>query len=188
MFRREIAGEQHYYCFSRHYLNSEKVRDRRNTHFLEWAEKGYLIETPGNVTDYLRVCDDLVGDAKQLIVREIAFDPFHAGALIQVLQAREDWVQSIEISELKQSEENMSAPMKEFEALVLSGRFHHDGNPLLTWMIGNTICRVSPRNESWYPIRENVERKIDGAVAIIFNVNRWMSDTLQFTDSNVGVA
>ena len=41
--------------------------------------------------------------------------------------------------------------MKEFEALVLSGRFHFDGNPVLTWMVSNTICRISLR-ENWYPI------------------------------------
>ncbi len=174
MFRREIDGEQHYYCFSRHYLNAERVRDKRNTHFLEWASKGYLIETPGNVTDYLQVCDDLVDDANQVMLRELVFDPFHAGPLIQILQAREDWVQGVEIAELKQCEENTSNAMKEFEAVVLSGRFHFDGNPLLTWMVGNTICRVSQR-EYWYPVRENVERKIDGAVAIIFAMNRWMA-------------
>lgn len=187
MFRREIEGEWHYYCFSRHYLNSEKVRDKRNTHFLEWVNKKYLIETPGNITDYLRVCEDLVADANQLMMRELIFDPFHAGALVQVLQAREDWPQEVEIAELKQCEENTSNAMKEFEAMVLSGRFHHDGNELLTWMVGNTICRVSLR-EYWYPIRENVERKIDGAVAIIFAINRWMGEQQEYTDSSVGVA
>jgi phage terminase large subunit-like protein len=180
MFRRPIENaktgelENHYYCFSRHYLNEERIHDRSNAHFLEWASQGKLIETPGNVTDYLKVCDDLVADAGQLMLREIVFDPFHAAPLIQFLQAREDWVQNVEISELKQAEANTSNAMKEFEAIVLSGRFHFDGNPLLTWMVGNTICRVSNR-EYWYPDRENVDRKIDGAVAIIFAINRWMA-------------
>lgn len=169
-----LEWEDHFYCFSRHYLNEQQIHDPRNTHFLEWAAKGYLIETPGDITDYLKVCDDLAKDAKTLTLNELVFDPLHATALVQVLEAREDWNHGVEISDLKQSEENMSEPMKEFEAIVLSGRFHFDGNPLLTWMIGNTICRVSGR-ENWYPIRENVERKIDGACAIIFAINRWMA-------------
>lgn len=173
LFQRQIKGEDHYYCFSRHYLNEQQIHDPRNTHFLEWAAKGYLIETPGDITDYLRVCDDLADDAKTLTLNELVFDPLHAAALIQILQAREDWNHGVIVSDLKQSEENMSLPMKEFEAIVLSGRFHFDGNPLLTWMIGNTICRLS-RRDNWYPDRENAERKIDGAVAIIFGINRWM--------------
>jgi phage terminase large subunit-like protein len=180
-------SEDHYYCFSRHYLNEQQVRDPTNTHFAEWVSRGLLQETEGDITDYLRVCDDLVADAQQLTLRELVFDPLHAAALIQIIQAREDWNQGVTISDLKQSEENMSEPMKEFEAIVLSGRFHFDGNPLLTWMIGNTICRISVR-ENWYPIRENVARKIDGAVAIIFAINRWMGAQSQYTDSKVGVA
>lgn len=193
LFRRQKKNEKtgeledHYYCFSRHYLNEQQVRDPKNTHFAEWVEKGSLQETEGDITDYLRVCEDLVEDAKQLTLRELVFDPLHAAALIQIIQARADWNQGVVISDLKQSEENMSEPMKEFEAVVLSGRFHFDGNPLLTWMIGNTICRISVR-ENWYPVRENIERKIDGAVAVIFAINRWMADQQQFTDSRVGVA
>ncbi|MGC1784462.1 MAG: terminase TerL endonuclease subunit [Acidobacteriaceae bacterium] len=188
LFKREAPdGTEHFYCFSRHYLNEQQIHDPKNTHFLEWASKGYLIETPGDITDYLRVNDDLAKDANELLVREIVFDPLHAAPLIQFLQQREDWNQGVEFVELKQSEENMSAPMKEFEAIVLSGRFHFDGNPLLTWMIGNTIVRPS-RRENWYPERENVERKIDGAVAIILGINRWMGSTEQYTRPYVGVA
>ncbi len=187
LFRRSIDGEDHYYCFSRHYLNAQQINDPKNTHFLEWSKQGWLIETPGDITDYLRVNDDLVADAQQLQLRELVFDPLHAAPLVQFLQARDDWNQGIDISELKQSEENTSAPMKEFEGVVLSGRFHFDGNPLLTWMVSNTICRVSLR-ENWYPVRENVERKIDGSVAIILGINRWMAQPEDpYTRPYVGV-
>jgi phage terminase large subunit-like protein len=174
LFKRVINGEEHYYCFSRHYLNQLQIEDPKHTHFREWAAQGYLIQTPGNVTDYLLVNDDLAADAQLLSVRELVFDPLHAAPLVQFLQAREDWNQGIEISEIKQSEENTSPAMKEWEALVLSGRFHFDGNPLLTWMVGNTRCRVSGK-EHWFPERENVERKIDGSVAIILGIKRLMA-------------
>ncbi len=163
----------HYYCFTRHYLNSEQVRDERHTHFADWADHGHLIETPGNITSYLKVTDDLIADADALTLRELVFDPLHAAPVAQFLQDRPEWTYGTEIVELKQSPDHISAPMKEFEAAVLSKRFHHDGNPLLTWMIGNTRCFVS-RREDWYPIRENVERKIDGTVAIILGLNRLM--------------
>ncbi len=168
------ADEEHYYCFARHYLNEAQVRDERNKHFLEWVNQGYLIETPGTVTDYLRVNDDIAADANELLLRELVYDPYHAAPLVQFLQARPDWNQGVEAITVKQSWENMSAPMKEFEALVLTGRFHHDGNPVLAWMVGNTRCRISPRDD-WYPVRANVTRKIDGTIAILLGLGRLMT-------------
>lgn len=168
----EIA-EDHYYCFTRHYLNSEQVRDEKHPHFADWADQGHLIETKGNITSYLVVNDDLVADTDKLILKELVFDPYHAAPLVQFLTARKDWPQGVEIVDLRQTEENMSAAMKEFEAAVLSKRFHHDGNPVLAWMIGNVRCRVSEK-DNWYPVRDNKERKIDGAVAIILGINRLM--------------
>jgi phage terminase large subunit-like protein len=167
------ALEDHYYCFTRHYLNQEQVRDEKNKHFAEWVDQGYLIETPGNITDYLQVCDDLAADAAFRILRELVFDPYHAAPLVQFLRARGDWPQTVEVVDLKQTEENMSPAMKELEAAVLSRRFHHDGNPVLAWMMGNTRCRISGK-DNWYPVRENVARKIDGTVAIILGLNRLM--------------
>jgi phage terminase large subunit-like protein len=185
MFKRVLptgeggAVEEHYYVFTRHYLNSEQVRDEKNVHFADWAEKGYLIETEGNITSYLRVNDDLVADADALTMRELVFDPYHAAPLVQFLVAREDWpVGAVEIVDLKQTEENMSPAMKELEAAVLSRRFHHDGNPVLAWMVGNTRCRISQK-ENWYPVRENIGRKIDGTVAIILGLARLMTLELE---------
>lgn len=180
-------GQEHIYCFTRHYLNEAQVRDPQNIHFQDWAARDYLIETPGNITDYVRVCDDLTRDANDLILSQLVFDPYHAAPLIQFLQARPDWNMSVLISDLKQNEENMSAWMKEFEGLVLSGRFHFDGNPVLTWMIGNTVCHISQR-ENWYPTRQHVDRKIDGTIAIILGISRLLQPGDAYTSSYVGVA
>src|ERR1019366_8261306 len=108
------------YCFTRHYLNSEQVRDEKHPHFAAWVDGGALIETEGNITDYLRVNDDLAADADSLILRELVFDPYHAAPLVQFLVARPDWPGSVQIVELKQTEENMSPAMKEFEAAIES--------------------------------------------------------------------
>jgi phage terminase large subunit-like protein len=179
MFKRRLPTgkdgeiEDHYYCFPRIYLNSEQVRDEKNTHFADWADSGHLIETEGNITDYRAVNDVLAADANRMIVRELVFDPYHAAPVVQFLTAREDWPGTVEIVDLRQTEENMSSPMKELEAAVLSGRFHHDGNPAATWMMGNTRCRVSGKDD-WFPMRENVQRKIDFTITAILGVNRLM--------------
>ncbi|HLH36010.1 MAG TPA: terminase TerL endonuclease subunit [Alloacidobacterium sp.] len=173
LFKREQDDGDHYYCFSRHYLNQVAVEDEKNTHFRAWRDRGYLIQTPGDVTHYSRVIEDLAADSRTLNLREIVFDPFHAAGLIQFLREREDWNQSVECVEIKQTIENMSAPMKELEAIVLSGRFHFDGNPVLSWMISNTVCHRD-RKENIFPVRNRVQNKIDGTVALIMALSRAM--------------
>ncbi len=65
----------------------------------------------------------------------------------------------------------MSDPMKELEAAVESGRFHHDGNPIMTWCISNVVGKHLPGNDDVVrPIKEN-ENKIDGAVALIMAID-----------------
>lgn len=173
MFRRVIGEQKHFYAFMRHYLNEQQIRDPRNTHYQAWVDKGHLIETPGDVTSYLQVRDDLLADSVSLVMKELVFDPFHAAPFIQFLRERGDWNPSTEIVDLKQNEEQQSAPMKEFEAAVYEGRFHFDGNPVMTWMIGNTAVKISER-DNWRPIRKHIDQKIDGTIAILLAFARWM--------------
>ena len=65
----------------------------------------------------------------------------------------------------------MSEPMKELGARIMAGKIKQDGNPLLTWMIGNVIAKVDVK-ENVYPRKARNENKIDGAVAAIIAMNR----------------
>ncbi|MDX8984342.1 terminase TerL endonuclease subunit, partial [Salmonella enterica] len=56
---------------------------------------------------------------------------------------------------------NMSDPMKELEAAIESERFHHDGNPIMTWCIGNVVGKTIPGNDDVVkPVKEQAENKI----------------------------
>jgi phage terminase large subunit-like protein len=68
---------------------------------------------------------------------------------------------------------NFSEPMKEFERLVLSGRLHHTGDKVLTWMISNVVGHYD-RKDNIFPVKERREQKIDGAVAAIMALGRAM--------------
>ena len=66
-------------------------------------------------------------------------------------------------------------PMTEWEALVLSGRYHHNGCPAMTWMVSNVIAHRNV-SDHIYPRKERDENKIDGAVAQIMSLGRWLTD------------
>ena len=67
----------------------------------------------------------------------------------------------------------LSEPMKEIEAALRDGKFHHDNNPVTNWMFGNVCCRVD-KKDNVFPFKEGPENKIDGAVASITAMCRAM--------------
>jgi phage terminase large subunit-like protein len=68
---------------------------------------------------------------------------------------------------------NFSEPMKTLEALVLQGKFRHDGDPVLTWMASNVVAHLDAK-DNIYPRKERPENKIDGIVALIMALARAM--------------
>ena len=99
---------------------------------------------------------------------EICNDPWNAQQLVTELM--NDGIGVVEIS---QTVNMLSEPMKEIEAVLKDGKFHHDNNPVTTWMFGNVMCRVD-KKDNIFPFKEGEDNKIDGAVATITAMTRAM--------------
>jgi phage terminase large subunit-like protein len=121
------------------------------------------------VLDFQQIEMDLIDDSSRFQVDEIAYDPWQATQLAQRLQT-----QGASVIEFRNTVANFSAPMKELDALVRSGRFHHNGDPVLTWMVSNVVCHTDAK-ENIYPRKERAENKIDGVVALIMAIGRAMA-------------
>jgi phage terminase large subunit-like protein len=112
--------------------------------------------------------DDSLEDSRRFRLREWAFDPWQAAQMAQELEA-----EGIQTVEIRPSTGNFSAPMKELDALVRSGRFHHDGNPVMRWMVSNVVCHTDAK-DNIYPRKQRPENKIDGVVASSWrSLARW---------------
>lgn len=68
----------------------------------------------------------------------------------------------------------MSAPTKEFEKAVLTGKVEHFGNPVLRWMLSSTVVKTDPAGNI-KPDKEKSVQKIDGIVAAIMALGEWMT-------------
>lgn len=156
-----------YYAIPRFYVPESAVEENERYQLLVLA--GHLVATPGNMTDYAYIEEQLKELVAQGIdVRDIAFDPAQAAYLMTRLEQ-----EGLPVVEMAQSVRNLSEPMKEVEALILSRRLWHDGNDGMTWMMGNVVARVDAK-EHIYPRKEKQESKIDGAVALIMAMGRAM--------------
>ena len=64
---------------------------------------------------------------------------------------------------------------KSWKRQLNQGRFHHDGNPIMTRCIGNVVGKTIPGNDDVVkPVKEQAENKIDGAVALTVTIGRAM--------------
>jgi phage terminase large subunit-like protein len=164
----ELEPHIHYYAFGRFYLPEDVVEEADNSQYKGWALSGRLILTDGNIIDQNAIQDDLRQVKEDYLIREVAYDPFQATKF-----ATELLEEGIPMVEMGATVKNFSAPMKEVEALVRAGRFHHNGDPVLTWMISNVVAHVD-KKDNVFPNKQTVKNKIDGAVALIMAMGRAM--------------
>ena len=132
----------------------------------------HITATPGNATDYGFIEERLEQLCALLDVTEIAFDQWQAQYLAQRMISK-----GMNMVEFPHQVRTMSDPMKEVEALVMDGRLFHNGNPVLTWNMANTVCK-SDAKENIYPTKERPHDdkcKIDGTVALIMCMGRYLA-------------
>jgi phage terminase large subunit-like protein len=136
-------------------------RERENkTRFDQWAREGFVEKTPGDVIDYDMIRAKLNELNEKYAVRQVAIDRWNSTQLSTQLQG-----DGFEVVAFGQGYASMSAPAKELEALVLSGRLRHGGNPVLRWMASNvSIERDAAGNIK--PSKKRSAEKIDGVVAL----------------------
>jgi len=162
LFRRqEEDGEDHYYLFGRHYLPETRVEHPDRRHYQGWVTDGHLIATPGDVIDHRIIREDVFADAERFRIVTLGYDPYGATQLAVSLQEA-----GITVLEIPQTVKYLSDPMKWVEALIMAGRLHHDGNPVMNWMMSNVTARVDA-NDNVFPRKDQNENKIDGPVALI---------------------
>ncbi|MTI12641.1 terminase large subunit [Sansalvadorimonas verongulae] len=175
LYTRMIDGKRHYYSVApMFYVPEDQIFNnddkRLSEKFKAWAESGDISPTEGAEIDYRAISADAKDVHLETPVDESALDPSGAIALGHDLD--DEGLNPITIT---QNFTNMSDPMKELEAAVLTGRFHHDGHPIMTWCIGNVVGKHLPGNDDVVrPIKQKAANKIDGAVSLIMAVGRAM--------------
>jgi len=108
------------------------------------------------------------GDLQRFEIGECCFDP------AQLTQfATELGEQGLTMVEVRPTVLNFSPAMKELEELVAGGRFHHNGDPVLSWAISNVVCHRDAK-DNIYPRKDDAAKKIDPAIALIMALSRAM--------------
>lgn len=177
VFAREIGGETHYFGFGRYYTHRQLAEAEGSEQLAGWAREGWIHLSEGNVTDIAHVREELIGgtnaqgnpeagDLQRFELVAVGYDP----AQIQPF-ASEMIDEGLPMVEVRPLVLNFSPAMKDLQELVSAKRFHHNGDPVLAWMIGNTVCHYDAK-DNIYPRKERPENKIDGTIGLLMAMSR----------------
>ena len=110
--------------------------------YRHYADAGWLTVTPGNVTDY-RYIQENIG-ARQADygwkVHEITYDPYNATQF-----ANQMTDEGFTMIEVPQQMRYLSEPTKLFREKLAEGKIVHDGSPLLKMCIANAVQIVDSK-------------------------------------------
>lgn len=134
--------------------------------YADWVRDGYLIATPGNVTDYDYVLEHQKAAAEEREIREIGYDRWNATQLVTDLT--KDGATCVPIP---QTHPGLGPGWRELERLILEGKFEHGGNPILRWMAGNVEVETDAAGNQ-KPSKARSSERIDGIVALNMAVAR----------------
>jgi phage terminase large subunit-like protein len=132
----------------------------------DWIRDGFLVATPGNVTDYDFVIEYQKAMAGEREIRETGFDRWNATQLVTDLT--KDGATCVPIA---QTHAGLAPGWRELERLVLEGKFEHGGNPILRWMAGNVEVETDAAGNQ-KPSKARSSERIDGIVALNMAVSR----------------
>lgn len=128
--------------------------------YRKWADAGYLDLTDGDVIDHGYIKSEIEAWVKGESLKEIAFDPWSATQFSLALAE-----EGLPLVEVAQTVKNLSESMKSVQADVYGNKIHHDGNPVMTWMMANVTVKPD-KNDNIFPNKSTPENKIDGPVAL----------------------
>lgn len=144
-----------------------RVRSRKDrVPYDQWARDGLIRATPGEVTDFDFIREDIFALASEFNIAEIAYDRFLAQHLVQ--QFIQEGVPMVEFG---QGFFSMSPAAMEVERLLISRRLNNGGNPVLRWMASNVAVEKNAAG-GIKPSKASSTERIDGIVAMCMAVGR----------------
>ena len=142
-----------------------------------------LTLTPGARVDYGYIRSQYRRLAKEYDIKELAFDDWNAEQTTQEISegVRNEQGKVIEegtgIERLNfgQGIRYMNEPTKQFEARVIDGKAHHNGDPLTRWQVLNATIKPDS-NGNYKPLKPGKDsvKKVDGVVVAVMALARAM--------------
>jgi phage terminase large subunit-like protein len=138
-----------------------------------WRDHGFLVTTPGNLTDVRYISEQIVELSNYFDLKEIAYDSAWSGELIRLL-GEANFPMS-KFVDHPQTHQKMNVPCQEFMRKVLRKEFIHSANPCMRWQINNLRWNTQKGTGFIRPDRGSKRQKIDGPASLMMALSRAIS-------------
>ena len=139
--------------------------------YRKWRDQGWIVQSPGNVTDEDWFMTYLLGELNRYKVKCIAYDPWGMWNVVGKFGVYES-----RLLEYQQSIRYMSVPTKWMESAVLKHELNFLDNPVIRWMFANVVIYTDP-NANIKLDKSRSRNKIDGVVALVDAIGGWLTQT-----------
>lgn len=157
-----IPTDDKMYFKIKYYLPEAALHEKRFKELYgDWRRQGLITITPGNVTDYDYILNDLMDTDNILYLMNVGYDQWNATQF--VINATD---RGLQMEPISQSIGNFNQPTKEMERLLLSGRAVIDNN-LITRHCFRNVVMARDRNGNTKPSKQFEEKKIDGVISAL---------------------
>ena len=157
-----VVRDDTYYFLVDYYLPESALRDKSDKDmYRQWALEKKLHITPGNVTDYDYITNDIMVLCDIVTIVSVGYDKWNA-----VQWAIDATEKGLNLAEYSQSIGNFNKPTREFERLMLSGKVVIDANPINRFCLANVTLKHD-HNGNVKPHKGLERKKIDGVIAMI---------------------
>jgi len=168
-----------FYTLRYYFVPESCVKSREEMDYRGWVNDGYMIETPGDVTDYNYIKSTIDDITVTYDVQKIAYDRFNSSQLVIDLTEK-----GIPMAPFGQGFLSMTSPCKELEALAHNGKIVHDGDPVLRWMNSNVVTNTDPAGNIKLDKGKSMN-KIDGMVALVMALGEFMLKVKPVAQPNI---
>ena len=159
-----------YYFKNYYFLPSEQLTVNPNRELYQlWQRQGHLIVTPGNVTDYDAVMDELMKLNQNIQIAQICYDQWNATQM--AIQATEN---GLPLQPYSMSIGSLNRPTKELARLIMSGKVVIYDNPIDRFCFENVVIKRD-YNDNERPTKETYNNKIDGVLAMIMSLGGYLT-------------
>lgn len=165
--------------------NLPNLNKRTNNAAQVWADEGWLTVTPGNVSDYNFIREQIAKDLEDFDILSIAYDPWNAKALTSDLMA-----EGAKMVELRQGYVSLTSPTKELQRKTYQAKpgkpvIRHN-NPIMDWCLSNVVLAVDPSGNI-KPDKKNSADKIDCVAACVNAMSEYQAYINHLSSYDMGV-
>lgn len=136
--------------------------------YIEWSNHGYIVQCPGNVVDRQWLGEWIAQQVDGLELVTVTSDRW---LLTDLLQQWDRAGVSLPLSPMGMGFKDQTGCIAAMEALVLSGRLKHGGNPLLRWAVSNIAIAMDAAGNRKAD-KTRTRGRIDPAIACLLAIGQ----------------